>query len=70
MGLLLLGQLFMRMINKMGRIVRIPNSIWLKMSKEEKERYYAQEKKNNVIIGIIVGITFILALTVPFIFII
>jgi hypothetical protein len=54
----------------MGRIVRIPNSIWIKMSKEEKERYYAQEKRNNVIIGIIVGITFILALTIPFIFII
>lgn len=51
----------------MGRIVRIPNSIWLKMSKEEKEQYYAHEKRNNVIIGIITGITFILALVILFI---
>ena len=63
----MLGRLFMMMVNKMGRIVRIPNSIWLKMSKEEKEQYYAHEKRNNVIIGIITGITFILALVILFI---
>lgn len=47
----------------MGRLVRIPDFIWMKMTKEQKEEYYKQQKKGNIIVGIIVGITFIVSCT-------
>lgn len=49
----------------MGRLVRIPNSIWIKMTKEQQEQYYEQQKKENIIVGIIVSFTFIAALFIP-----
>ena len=49
----------------MGRLVRIPNSIWMRMTKEQKEQYYKQQRKENIIVGIIVSFTFITVLFVP-----
>lgn len=47
----------------MGKLVGIPDCIWMKMTKEQKEEYYKQQKKNNIIVGIIVGITLIGSVT-------
>ncbi len=44
----------------MGRLVRIPNCIWMKMTKEQKEEYYKQQKKENILVGIIVSVTLIM----------
>lgn len=41
----------------MGKLVGIPDCIWMKMTNKQKEEYYKQQKKNNIIVGIIVGIT-------------
>ena len=41
----------------MGRLVRIPSSIWIKMTKEQ---YYKQQRKENILVGIIVSVTFIM----------
>jgi hypothetical protein len=47
----------------MGRLVRIPSSIWIKMTKEQKEEYYKQQKKENILVGIIVSVTLIMSFT-------
>ena len=44
----------------MGKLVRIPSSIWIKMTKEQKEQYYKQQRKENILVGIIVSVTFIM----------
>ena len=48
----------------MGRLVRIPNSIWIRMTKEQQEQYYKQQRKADTLAGIIVGITLILSFTI------
>ena len=45
----------------MGKLVEIPDCIWMKMTKRQKEEYYKQQKKNNIIVGIIVAITLIVS---------
>lgn len=47
----------------MGKLVGIPDYIWMRMTDEQKEEYYKQQKKNNIIVGIIVGITFFVSFT-------
>lgn len=47
----------------MGKLVEIPDCIWMKMTDEQKEEYYKQQKKGNIIVGIIVGITLIVSFT-------
>lgn len=44
----------------MGRLVRIPNYIWMKMTAKQKEEYYRQQKRGDIIVGVIVSITMIL----------
>lgn len=44
----------------MGRLVRIPNSIWMKMTDKQKEEYYKQQKRDNIFVGIIVSVTLIM----------
>ena len=41
----------------MGRLVRIPNCIWMKMTAKQKEEYYRREKRDNILVGIIVSTT-------------
>ena len=43
----------------MGRLVIIPNYIWMKMTAKQKEEYYRQQKRGDIIVGIIVSITMI-----------
>lgn len=43
----------------MGRLVRIPNCIWMKMTDKQKEEYYRRQKRDDIIVGIIVSITMI-----------
>ena len=45
----------------MGRLVRIPNSIWMRMTDKQKEEYYKQQRKENILVGIVIGITLILS---------
>lgn len=47
----------------MGKLVEIPDCIWMRMTDKQKEEYYKQQKKNNIIVGIIVGITLIVSFT-------
>lgn len=47
----------------MGKLVEIPDCIWMKLTDKQKEEYYKQQKKNNIIVGIIVGITLIVSIT-------
>lgn len=44
----------------MGRLVRIPNCIWMKMTDKQKEEYYRRQKRDNILVGIIVSVTFIM----------
>ena len=44
----------------MGRLVRIPNCVWMKMTNKQKEEYYRQQKKENILVGIIVSVTLIM----------
>lgn len=48
----------------MGMLVRIPNCIWMRMTDKQKEEYYKQQKKSNILVGIIVGGTLILSFTI------
>ena len=36
------------------------------MTKEQKEEYYKQQKKSNIFVGITVGITIIISITILF----
>lgn len=47
----------------MGRLVRIPNSIWMKMTDKQKEEYYKQQKRDNILVGVIVSVTLIMSFT-------
>ena len=35
----------------MGKLVEIPDCIWTRMTKEQKEEYYKQQKKSNIFVG-------------------
>lgn len=48
----------------MGKLVEIPDCIWMRMTKEQKEEYYKQQKKSNIFVGITVGITIIVSITI------
>ena len=48
----------------MGKLVEIPDCIWMRMTKEQKEEYYKQQKKSNIFVGITVGITIIISITI------
>lgn len=50
----------------MGKLVRIPNCIWMRMTKEQKEEYYKQQRKENILVGITVGVTIIISITILF----
>lgn len=48
----------------MGKLVKIPNCIWMRMTKEQKEEYYKQQKKSNIFVGITIGVTIIISITI------
>lgn len=50
----------------MGKLVEIPDCIWMRMTKEQKEEYYKQQKKSNIFVGITVGVTIIISITILF----
>lgn len=43
----------------MGRLVEIPNCVWMRMTAKQKEEYYQRQKRGDIIVGIIVSITMI-----------
>ena len=51
----------------MGKLVEIPDCIWMRMTKEQKEEYYKQQKKSNIFVGITAGITIIISITILFV---
>jgi hypothetical protein len=43
----------------MGRLVEIPNCVWMRLTAKQKEEYYQRQKRGDIIVGIIVSITMI-----------